>query len=506
MKKYITCIAFAALALTACEPEFENSVKDEGFYTNAEVDFTTYVAVGNSLTAGYADGALYIEGQKNSFPNILAQQFARVGGGDFKQPLMADNLGGMILSPNKQLENRFILKVDKESVPYLFRVQGTPTTVVSDHLTGPFNNMGVPGAKSFHLLAPGYGNIAGLATKQANPYYVRFASSPNASVIADAMAQNPTFFTLWIGANDVLSFATSGGVGVDQTGNMNPATYGGNDITDPTVFGGVYNQLVTTLTSKGAKGVLINIPDVRDTPYFTRVPANPVPLEATTAAALNQQFAGYNTQILPALVAQGVITQAEADLRKISFEDSQTNYLTIHDESLTDLTQILQASFNLPAPTAELLGQLRQTNDNDLVVLTASNIIGTMVNGNPQLVNGVSVPLADKWVLTTTEQSMIATATAAYNTTIETIAQANGLAFLDANALLDKLASEGITTFGVTLTDVFASGGAFSLDGIHLTPRGYALVANRILKEINTSYSTKIPLVNIATYRTVAMY
>lgn len=75
--------------------------------------------------------------------------------------------------------------------------------------------MGVPGAKSYHLLANGYGSVAGLQTNppSSNPYFVRFASSDTTSVIADALAQDPTFFTLWIGNNDVLSYATSGGVG-----------------------------------------------------------------------------------------------------------------------------------------------------------------------------------------------------------------------------------------------------------------------------------------------------
>ena len=76
--------------------------------------------------------------------------------------------------------------------------------------------MGVPLAKSYHLLAPGYGNLAVVATGQANPYFVRHATSPTATVMEDVMSKNPTFFTNWIGNNDVLSFATSGGVGVTR--------------------------------------------------------------------------------------------------------------------------------------------------------------------------------------------------------------------------------------------------------------------------------------------------
>ncbi|HYE80337.1 MAG TPA: G-D-S-L family lipolytic protein, partial [bacterium] len=60
--------------LASCEPELDGGpVASRG-----SADFTRYVAVGNSLTAGFGDNGLYREGQLNSYPNILAQQFARV--------------------------------------------------------------------------------------------------------------------------------------------------------------------------------------------------------------------------------------------------------------------------------------------------------------------------------------------------------------------------------------------------------------------------------------------
>ncbi|MFM7858256.1 MAG: SGNH/GDSL hydrolase family protein, partial [Flammeovirgaceae bacterium] len=46
-------------------------------------DFSKFVAIGNSLTAGFQAGALLNEGQANSLPKILATQFATVGGGAF---------------------------------------------------------------------------------------------------------------------------------------------------------------------------------------------------------------------------------------------------------------------------------------------------------------------------------------------------------------------------------------------------------------------------------------
>lgn len=493
MKNYLKYLAVLSLGIVSCEPEFEQSVKDGDFYNMGSADFSNYVALGNSLTAGFADNALYIESQTYSYPNIVAQQFSFTGGGEFTQPLMADNLGGMIITENVQLQTRLVLSVDENGNPAPKPLAGEPTTRMTDVLEGPFNNMGVPGALSFHLLAPNYGNPTGVLQGTANPYFVRFASSPEATILEDAMAQNPTFFSLWIGNNDVLGFATSGGV--------NPAA-----ITPVPKFQGAYSAIVSGMLSTGAKGILINIPDVASTAFFTTVPVNPVPLDAQTAAALNANFAAYNEQILPGLVQAGAITAAEADLRKIQFSASESNYLTIHDQALTDISGILQGPpFNLDPQTAMLLGQLRQTKDDDLIVLTASSFIGTTVNGNPMLINGVSVPLGDQYVLTTAEQELIATATAAYNDIILGLAETNGLAFLDANAMLDELATTGISYDAGIMTSEFATGGAFSLDGVHLTPRGYAYVANQIILQINQTYGSKVPTVNIGNYRTIAV-
>ena len=181
-----------------------------------------------------------------------------------------------MLNGTQITNNRLVLEVGADGNPSPVLLEGSPTTEITSSETGPFNNMGVPGAKSFHLVAPGYGNIAGIPTGAANPYYARFATSASSTVIADAATLDPTFFSLWIGNNDILSFATSGGMGVDQTGNFDPSTYGPNDITDPNVFAGAYAAQVDALTANGAGGVLINLPDVTSIPFFTTVPFAPL--------------------------------------------------------------------------------------------------------------------------------------------------------------------------------------------------------------------------------------
>jgi hypothetical protein len=61
--------------------------------------------------------------------------------------------------------------------------------------------------KSFHLIAPGYGNVAGVAGKR-KPYFARFATAPGTTTLVQA----PTFFSM-DRTNDVLGYAVAGGIG-----------------------------------------------------------------------------------------------------------------------------------------------------------------------------------------------------------------------------------------------------------------------------------------------------
>ncbi len=455
--------------------------------TSGTADFSNYVAVGASFTAGFTDGALFIAGQENSFPNILSQQFMKAGLESFSQPLMNDNFGGLAFGGNRLPGFNPRLVFGGAGPVSLENAIGpvTVTTDLTSNPTGPFNNLGVPGAKSFHLLFNGYGNPAGLQTvpATANPYFVRMASSPSATILGDAMAQNPTFFTLSeIGGNDVLGYATSGGDGSNPLTPVNgPIGIG---------FNSTFAALVTTLTSGGAKGVVTNVPYITDLPHFTTVPHNPIPLDAPTAGFLNSAaaYGAYNAGIVQAfafLVANTPLTQAMADeeiaKRTITFSASLNNAVVIMDESLTNLTAI----------NANLIS-MRQATSKDLLVLPASSFIGTLaVPGNPQTVNGVAIPLGDKWVLTPEEQEEIKTATDAYNITIAGVASSNeNIALVDLNAILTELASTGVDFDGFNLKSSLVTGGAVSLDGIHLNARGYAFMANKFLEAIDASFGS----------------
>lgn len=546
--KYISFLLVGSLALYNCDsdsetlsdpylPEVNQQTPPEVQYSSGSADFSTFVAVGNSLTAGYSDGALFKMGQEVSFSNILAGQFALAGGGTFTQPYTNDDTGGLLLGGNPIANPRLYFDLSTKSPT---PVSGSPTTEVSNILSGPFNNMGVPGARTYHLLAPGYGDIANLAVGAANPYFVRMATAPNTTVMADAMAMNPTFFSLWIGNNDVLGFASSGGAGVDHnaTNNLDPSTYGSSDITNSNVFAQVYNGLVQTMMSNGAKGILTNIPDVTSTPYFNTVPYAPLdPTNATFGPqipTLNMVFGALN----------GVFDRIGQGDRKIVFSQNSASAVVIKDENLSDISATIEfalnssetfpsfiGQFGLPPEAAPLIakilanlyGQSRQATANDLLVLPSRNVIGTLntasatalttqlaSNGIPQAsaqqlagmfsLEGITYALDDQWVLLPEEQEAVTNATTAFNQIIKNAATTYDLAFFDVNTFFTSVADTGYQAGSAFMTADYATGGTFSLDGIHPSPRGNAVIANQMIGTINAKFGANIPTVNPVKY------
>ena len=241
----------AAGAIASCKPNFKEFIP-----SNGEADFSRYIAVGNSLTAGFADGGLYLEGQQNSFPEILGKQLKAVGGGEFTSPFFAEaqaNGSGYI-----QLAG--------------FSATGTPvTSTVTTNLAyvapgklakyeGTFNNYGVPEMKVALLETRGYATV--------NPYFERVLGSANANTTYQDLvaAQDFTFFSFWEGQNDILGFAYTGG---------------SQSLTPTTTFETLYNRTVNKLTGPNneRKGVLGTVGDILAIPYF-----NVVTLKALQAA------------------------------------------------------------------------------------------------------------------------------------------------------------------------------------------------------------------------------
>ncbi len=466
--KYLSVPVLAAfLFLASCTTNSDNNPQPGP----SGVDFTSYVAVGNSLTAGYANGALYISGQKYGWANDLAKQLRAVGGnGTFRIPLMPTEEGVGMSESSKGtpvLRTKLVLGqttdcLGNTSIGPVPADPNASQAMLYFYLTadvsamGPYNNLGVPGIRVTDLFNP---NLA-----LSNPFFGRMAYSVKDILQTYAAKVHPTFFTLWIGNNDVLGYAASGGTGVITP--MDGAAGKG--------FKASMEAEVKYLTSLTTGGIIADIPDITSVPYFNTIPYNAIPLTQTQADQLNAAYAKYN-----AVMAQLGLPY------KISFQAGQ-NPMVIADK-------------DMPLPDSLSFLKIRQMKKDELVILE------TPVDSIKCAGWGSVKPIPDQYILTEKEIQTVKTATDNFNAVMKNLADQYNLAFVDFNAIMKDIDKNGLTMNGIKFTTKYITGNLFSLDGIHLTPQGNAAVANYFIKAINQKYGTKIPEVDVSTFPGIKM-
>ncbi len=443
--------------MASCKPDV-----NEFTPTRGNADFTTYVAVGNSLTAGYASGALFKSGQEYGWANILAGQFKEVGwDGQFKIPLMPTEDGVGVYGPYLVTKlvlgnsvdcmgNSSLAPVRAVANPDQLKLLGELTATVADK--GPFNNLGVPGIKVAHVFAPGLGML--------NPYYGRMATNPQTDKIIDDVAKvDPTFFSFWLGNNDVLDYATSGGI---------------NDITplDGDIgvgFKATYIAAVGAVQASAESGVLANIPGVTSAAFFTTVPYNAIPMtDQAVVDFINAAYIPYNTAM-----------EQMGQHYRINFELG-ANAMVITDS-------------DMPESIPEQL-RFRQMTSDELVLLSIPQDSIKCAQW------GSAKPIPTQYILTAKEIETVSNAITSFNDVIKSTATTNGLAYVDFNSILKEAANSGITVDGITFTTKLVTGNLFSLDGVHLSAQGNALVANYFIDAINSTYKSNIPHANVSSY------
>lgn len=465
-RKSAPLMALLGLGLTACQPDLENDVKPSA----GSADFSRYIAVGNSLTAGFSDNGLYLSGQQTSYPNLLAGQFRQAGGGEFVQPLFQagqeNGSGYLRLAGFTSTGSPITTSVTNNLA---LRAGATATRPLYTKYTEPVNNLGVPGIRLSDIETVGYGSTAG------NPYFERITPDAQATqtYLARVAASNPTFFTNWLGNNDVLGYATAGAAA--------------NFLTPIADFTDKNTKIINALTANGAKGLVATIPDVTNIPFFTTVgPAFRATLTTNNVPGVVITTGGFNTSLTGApptrrTIATTTIRDASGNGNQL-FTLTASPYLALfgrpnNGKAWRDIYN--QARPSLPAVvTLSVFLQLQGVD--------TTQAFGAS-NGNP---------IPSTLVLDDTEQATVRSATTAFNSVITAKANEKGLAIFDANAFFTRVAAAGIITNGVNNTANFISGNLFSLDGVHPTPRGYAVVANEMIKAINAKYGARIAEVN----------
>lgn len=435
------------MALISCKPKEKLAPMSPG-----EINLQQFVAIGDGNTAGYMDDALYQYGQQNSLGAILQTQLQLVGAGEIYLPLM----GSANIGTNSSFLSKLILGYKTDCLggiglsPVRFAQQGEAASLTTSAYSSQnkFTNYGIPGLRMIDMVSTAFGNIN---LPQYNAFFARmskdqfnFPGSGNFSSVQENIFDggNPTFCSIYLGIEDVLPYARSG-----ATQNpMSPlAGFPGLGFEES------LTQLYGQLYSQNVKAVVGTIPDITQMPYFTTIPYNGLNLDAEKAASLNQIYGplGFSFTV-------------------------GSNPFMIED------------------PAAGAFG-VRPMVEGELILLSAP------LDSIKCHQYGSVYPLRDEFVLTLAELQEIRNQILAYNQVIRQYSNFHGFAIAETADFYKKL-NDGFVYNGVTMSAKFVSGGAYSLDGIHLNPRGNALLANVFITAINKTYKGTIPLANALFY------
>jgi hypothetical protein len=283
--KYIGAITLFITLFTSClKSEFDIVQRTQG-----DADFTHYVSVGNSLTQGFQDGGLHNElGQQNdSYPAIIARQMALCNAdmNDFVQPLVVGNGSGFRILATDPLGDLTVLSSSDPG-----GMEEDPSWPSWGDNRVKYNNLGIAGlavwqimGRDFQEQVVNHATLAGvglLGGEPLNPYgkFLNFGADPTAFIgggetfdyIDKIKESDATFFTCWLGNNDVLGWTLNGG----DPGEFSIGGFGiieTTPLTEVDEFREKYDSALVAFYNMGAKGVCATLPDVTSIPMVTTV-------------------------------------------------------------------------------------------------------------------------------------------------------------------------------------------------------------------------------------------
>ena len=254
------------------------------FFKNA--NFSRVVFIGDSLTAGFQSGGLSSQGQLAGYGALIASQ----AGFDITLPIVSEPG----IPPKLQLIATDPLTIERAPDP------GSRLNVLE---------------QATNLAVPGHSVSDALIRRPADDDIITsvvlgFPGIFNGTLrsqIEWAEALSPTFAFVWIGNNDVLAFATSGG-----TEPMTPIDE----------FELNYQELLDRLESTGADLIMANIPDVTDIAFFLSAEAVAALLQLEAQPRSVVDLAVADDDPAPVLAEDGLVAGLEADDGEAAHDDA----------------------------------------------------------------------------------------------------------------------------------------------------------------------------------------
>lgn len=508
MKSGSTWLQTAVLAISlttfnACTYDFPEIVPEEVVADVGGADFGKYVSIGNSITAGFMDGALYNEGQQGAFPVLLHRKMQDMApdARDFFIPNVVSNteigysteIPGLGTLGRLRFDDPSLSPVYDPAIPAENDCSSdafTPKPMISDITAEQYfqrvgantnlNNFAVPGITLGQFLSDGTGTPG---NAEFNPYFYRFATRPGInSLLDDVLDAKPTFFTFWLGNNDILNYAYNGGT---------------VPFTDPATFATQYRAAILSLVQTGAKGVAANIPNVVQTPYFSaiteQVASTTFSLSEAEAAQLNGAYAlqGHPNVNFGTEGNQLLIETQNGTIRQF-----------IPGEDFITLSLALDGRTN-ELGTAPIIACGQQIGQGTgMGIANFQSLVETPAGPVP-----AAFPIPNRYVLDREEVAQTIQVVDSYNEAIATVLTDpmlyNNVALLDIHEAFHTIATSGVRNRqGLTVMNGgFTAGGGFSTDGIHPNPKGQAHLANLFAEAINQRFGSNLQMYDITLFR-----
>jgi len=453
------------------------------------------VGVGDSLTAGYQSdgllgvptanpvagspfGAIVPPTQENGYWALLWSQAnggASTGNAAGSPlPLILGPGLGTVLVPNVALSPTAIT-TQCGAFNTLGYTYSTALQTRANPTTTPYD-LGIPGQTVHEALfqvgpespcaATAAGPLAaliGLVNGESGVFWPILGNFPPGVTQTQAAASLQTqYATVWLGSNDLLKYTFSLG--------QVPAT-------QPSAMQADLVNLIQTLQNSGEKVLIANLVTVLDAALFTPQPALVPTLAAevtagATAACANAQPAQYTTYCGPYTPAQAALVGAVAGQQVTA--DGPT------------ILAALQTDYGVgPGGYVTLSGIAKIVG-----AFEAGSLTALAPGGADALGGGDFVP--------DSLATQVSALNVSYNAAIAAAAKQTGAALVDVNTAFTALAANPGTVVPGKCCTLQYGGGFFSLDGLHPSNTGYAVIANLFINQMNTSYKTSIPLVNVA--------
>ena len=237
-RRILLALGAASLALAGCSkisPLAPPALK------SGSATFSTYVAMGTSISSGYESGGLVDRHQTQSFPYLFARQ---VG-----SPFTIPSINNDGIPPLLQVVSLSPLVVSNAG-----RTLGSPTNFAQ---TSAYSNMAIPGA----ILADVTDSVYYDTPTAVHPNITMFniIQRNRGNIIAQVASLAPTFISFEYGANEVLGPASQGSGVPGLTAAQ---------------FGGLLDLTLTGLQGlcPNAKLAIVNVPDVTTIPFVTTFP------------------------------------------------------------------------------------------------------------------------------------------------------------------------------------------------------------------------------------------